>query len=196
MGLGAFWAARLTPNPANGAVGAWPLWPDTEDNQAIRLVASPLALAIPDSAELFAALTESITRPELPAADGDIVRVMSLHKSKGVTAELVVVVGCVSGAIPSIDKKLPKATQDAILKEQQRRLFYVAVTRARDVLVLSSVRQMPLSAALQSGVAPLRITRSGSETFAIAAATPFFKELGKGLPATEAGADSRARIGI
>jgi DNA helicase II / ATP-dependent DNA helicase PcrA len=171
------------------------LWPNTESNQVIRLVASPLALQIADADELFAALTESITRPELPDAEGDIVRVMSLHKSKGLTADLVVVVGCVAGAIPSIDTTLPKPIQDAVLKEQ-RRLFYVAITRARDTLVLSSIRQLPLATALQSGVIPMRITRQNGESIAIAAATPFLKELGKGLPATEAGPNWRARLGV
>ena len=57
-----------------------------------------------DAAEAFGhASNASITQPELPT-DVDYVRVMSLHKSKGLTADLVIVMGCVEGLIPRIDE--------------------------------------------------------------------------------------------
>ncbi len=51
-----------------------------------------------EPSELLDILRISITQPELPS-DVDYVRIMSLHKSKGLTADLVVVAGCVEGAI-------------------------------------------------------------------------------------------------
>ena len=59
---------------------------------------------------------------------------MSLHKSKGLTAELVILVGCVEGAIPRIDPDAIPDEQRAT-KEEQRRLFYVAITRPTKMLV-------------------------------------------------------------
>jgi len=171
------------------------LWGDTEDNRAIRLVAGSLSLDVDDPKEFLRGLTEAITRPELPDAGGDVIRVMSLHKSKGLTAEVVVVVGCVNGAIPAIDDDLAQPLQDAMLKEQ-RRLFYVAVTRAKQVLVLSYARKLPLSVALKSGVEPVRIVRERGETKAITAATPFLAELGGLLPAALRGPDWRAALNI
>ena len=71
---------------------------------------------------------------------------MSLHKSKGLTAEMVIVVGCFEGLVPSIDNDAPQAEQMRSL-EEQRRLFYVAVTRTKGVLVLSSVTRLPIKLA-------------------------------------------------
>ena len=100
-----------------------------------------------DAQELRESLRIGITQPELPT-EVDYVRVMSLHKSKGLTADLVAVVGCVEGLVPTLKGTL--AEQAASL-EEQRRLFYVAVTRTRRALVLSSVTQLPRTLAYQMG---------------------------------------------
>lgn len=62
------------------------------------------------------------------------VTLMSIHKSKGLEAEHVWVVGC-------NEKVLPHAKGDP---EEERRLMYVAVTRARDELTLSYVTIMSM----------------------------------------------------
>ena len=78
-----------------------------------------------------------IGQPEL-ATDVDYVRVMSLHKSKGLTVDMVVVAGFVDGVLPHIDADGNGVSwRDSL--EEQRRLFYVALTRTREVLILSSV---------------------------------------------------------
>jgi DNA helicase-2/ATP-dependent DNA helicase PcrA len=171
------------------------LWPEIEDNRTVRQVASSLALDVLDPQDLLTGLTEAITRPELPDSDGDTIRVMSLYKSKGLTAELVVVVGCVSGAIPTFDRKAPQAEQDALLKEQ-RRLFYVAATRARDTLILSSIRKMPIADALLNGIEPKRIIRENGEKIAITSASPFLDEMGQHLPHAQRGVNWRAALAI
>lgn len=78
-----------------------------------------------------------IGQPELPA-DVDYVRVMSLHKSKGLTVDMVVVAGFVAGVLPRIGGDGHGASWRHAL-EEQRRLFYVAITRTKEVLILSSV---------------------------------------------------------
>ena len=172
------------------------LWPDSiAENRTIRVAASTVALSAPEPEDLLSGLTEAITRPELPDSMSDVIRIMSLHKSKGLTAALVVIVGCSSGAIPSVNPKLPPPQQDTILKEQ-RRLFYVAITRAKDTLILSSVTTLPLATALQCGIAPARILTLAGEKIARIAATPFLAELGPRLPASVRGADWRAAEGI
>lgn len=82
-----------------------------------------------------------VSQPDLPT-DVDYVRVMSLHKSKGLTADLVVVCGCLQGLIPRIEAGVEFAEQQLSM-EEQRRLFYVAITRTRSILVLSSVTSLP-----------------------------------------------------
>ncbi|MCH7527265.1 MAG: hypothetical protein IID39_07500 [Planctomycetes bacterium] len=64
-------------------------------------------------------LRTNITQPELPTT-ATYVRIMSLHKSKGLTARVVVVVGCVAGALPTIKGDLEGAAKDAHLAEQRR----------------------------------------------------------------------------
>lgn len=170
------------------------LWDPTDpDALTIRLAAETISLEVPEPAELRAGLVEVLTQPELPQSTGDVIRVMSLHKSKGLTADLVVVAGCVGGAIPSVDSRLSDAEQDADLKEQ-RRLFYVAITRAKDTLVLSSVTSLPLRTARQTNIPPASIYRRQGETYARLAASPFIAELGPSAPSSQRGSDWRASL--
>jgi DNA helicase-2/ATP-dependent DNA helicase PcrA len=117
-------------------------------------------------------LRNALTQPELPT-DVEYVRVMSLHKSKGLTAELVVVTGCVVGLIPTIDYDLPEDVRELQLREQ-RRLFYVALTRTRQSLVLSGVARLPVETAHRIGA---RIRPWGT-TFV----SRFMRELGPAAP--------------
>lgn len=89
-------------------------------------------------------LIRAITQPELPT-DVDYVRIMSLHKSKGLTADVVLVVGCMEGLLPCLKESNLEAESRAI--EEQRRLLYVAITRAKQILLLSSVALLPRSIA-------------------------------------------------
>ena len=167
----------------------WP--PGNDDTQTIRLAAQNLAAQYPKPADLLRELREVVTQPELPDSDGEVIRVMSLHKSKGLTAALVVVVGCVSGAIPTVDDDLLPAARDAAWREQ-RRLFYVAITRATSTLVLSCITRMPLGTALRAGIRARQIVRDGWERVAVIAASPFLAELGPDAPRTVRGTDWRA----
>jgi DNA helicase II / ATP-dependent DNA helicase PcrA len=122
------------------------------------------------------ALRVGITQPELPT-DVDYIRVMSLHKSKGLTADLVVVVGCMQGLIPFVDMDLPQPQRDRAL-EEQRRLFYVAITRTRRMLVLSNVIQLPRDLAHRIGA----LVIGGSASHASTIASKFLTELGPLAP--------------
>ncbi len=113
------------------------LWPAGDsDVLDVRVTAQAIALATPDPKDILNELREAITQPELPGSDSDVIQVMSLHKSKGLTRDLVVIAGCMAGTLPYIDQADAPEIQNAKL-EEQRRLFYVAVTRATSVLVIS-----------------------------------------------------------
>jgi superfamily I DNA/RNA helicase len=148
------------------------LFPDDQEwANPIRSLAARLEGDDFDAAALREHLRIGITQPELPT-DVDYVRVMSLHKSKGLTADLVAVIGCIEGLIPTLTDGTP-AEQAASL-EEQRRLFYVAITRTRRILILSSVTQMPRDLAHRMGA---RVGR-GSPTHANTIASRFLDELG------------------
>jgi superfamily I DNA/RNA helicase len=141
-------------------------------------------LAIPqleDVGGLFDRIKTHITQPEMPE-EGDFVRVMSLHKSKGLTSRVVIVAGCTRGLIPFQDNDQAPVEQDAILQEQ-RRLFYVAITRCSEVLVLSSAARMERQLAWRIG-AQLQPGRSNVGT---TIASPFIDELGPTAPASRRG---------
>ncbi len=160
------------------------LWsPEDPDSLDIRILAENLAGENPEPAALLGALLREITQPQLPDSESDIIRVMSLHKAKGLTADVVVVAGCVSGALPTINRADPPAVQDAQLQEQ-RRLFYVAITRPSETLVISSAVSMPSRDALANGIDVLRHRRIGGTRIAITSASPFIDELGTDAPRT------------
>ena len=114
---------------------------------------------------------------------GDFVRVMSLHKSKGLTSQITIVAGCVEGLIPTVQAGVPPAVAKANL-EEQRRLFYVAMTRCRQILVLSSVARMPADLAYKMGA---RIR--GRHGICRTIASRFLGELGHTAPASVRGTD-------
>jgi DNA helicase-2/ATP-dependent DNA helicase PcrA len=102
---------------------------------------------------------------------------MSLHKSNGLTARVTIIAGCVAGILPSIDFDAPLQEQER-QREEQRRLFYVGITRSTDTLVVSSAVRMTFADAMQAGVAVVK--RLGNQ--AILQASEFTAELGPNAP--------------
>jgi len=81
--------------------------------------------------------------------DDDAVHVLTVHKAKGLEFPCVFLVGCAEQKFPLQRRGDPLALPDQLAKEEmsgganaqlleERRLFYVAMTRARDELVLTS----------------------------------------------------------
>ena len=147
------------------------------------------ALAEAESAsDLLQAIIRAVTQDEVPQ-NPDFVRVMSLHKSKGLTSDVVYVVGAVDGVLPTVRGDDP--TQVAAAMNEGRRLFYVAITRAAQELVISSAIDTDLADASARGV---RFNRGGmrrvdGRTIVRAQASPYLRELGPSAPAAITGSD-------
>jgi superfamily I DNA/RNA helicase len=133
---------------------------------------------VEEAGDLLDLLRTEITQPEMPA-EGDFVRIMSLHKSKGLTSRVTIIVGCIHGLIPFVDNDLPPADQPAHLQEQ-RRVFYVALTRAKEVLVVSSAARIPRAMAHKIGA----VLRGGNADHGNTIACQFLHELGPQAPAS------------
>lgn len=145
-------------------------------------------LAIPDAddiEELFERIKTQVTQPEMPK-EGDYVRIMSLHKSKGLTSKVAIVAGCIQGLIPFQDAEQSLAEQAAILQEQ-RRLFYVAITRCTEILVLSSALRLERKLAWKIDAR----LRPGSTAVGNTIASQFLDELGPSAPAPLSGQQSQ-----
>jgi len=77
-----------------------------------------------------------------------MVTLSTLHGSKGLEFDVVFLIGCEEGYLPHQRTLDPRATDagegGASDIEEERRLFYVGVTRARERLVLSRARNRVL----------------------------------------------------
>ncbi len=168
------------------------LWPPGDQDCAdMRGIALTVATSTQAPRQILDELVTTITQPELPSQRDDVIRVMSLHKSKGLTAKCIVVVGCIAGALPTIGTGLSSA--DALQTiEEQRRLFYVAITRTTETLVLSSAATAPYGDAMQMGLVAAR--RLGGN--AILQASLFMSELGIEAPAAVSGNQWRTNSGF
>lgn len=143
-----------------------------------------------DQKEFLDQLSTAISQPEMPT-EVEEVRIMSLHKSKGLSAPVTILSGCVQGLLPRPpDEELSIAEQAQHL-EEQRRLFYVGITRTKAVpserkpgtLILTYSQEMPLRDALSANIVPA-VKRYGS---ALLNASRFIRELGPLAPAPVAG---------
>jgi len=80
----------------------------------------------------------------------DAVNVLTIHQAKGLEFPVVFLVGLVSGRFPSADRRDPIPLPDALVKDlltgsdfhrqEERRLFYVGMTRAKEDLYLTSAQ--------------------------------------------------------
>lgn len=66
----------------------------------------------------------------------DGVRLMTLHQAKGLEFPMVFIVGVEEGILPHV-----RAIDDPFQLEEERRLFYVGITRAKDKLYISFARR-------------------------------------------------------
>ena len=101
---------------------------------AIELLA-PLARAA--GADLPRFLSEIALGAQVDSWDprADRVSLLTLHASKGLEFPVVFVVGCEEGLLPLVFDDSEQS------REEERRLFFVGMTRARDALLLSHARR-------------------------------------------------------
>jgi superfamily I DNA/RNA helicase len=155
-----------------------------------------VALAVLDELEaedrirFLSELVSTIATPEVPSEIEDV-RIMSLHKSKGLSAPVTIIAGCVEGLLPMRPDPSQSAQARAAYLEEQWRLFYVGISRVKasprngqpGTLILTYSQQMPLATAMGAGISPAR-SNYGTATLN---ASRFIAELGTSSPQPVAG---------
>lgn len=142
------------------------------------------------NSEFLSRLQDAINQPDIPSEIQDV-RIMSLHKSKGLSAPVTIVAGCIQGLLPKQPDNALPAAQQVLEMEEQRRLFYVGITRVKaapnagkpGTLILTYSQTMPVASALGAGIAPAQ-TQYG---IASLHASQFIAELGPAAPQPTAG---------
>ena len=95
---------------------------------------------------------EIATRESFAPNEESDLQVATLWGAKGVTADHVYVIGLCEETIPgSLRDEYPRTEEEFF--EEQRRLFYVSITRSRKTLVLSRALQIRRGEAAQLGLA-------------------------------------------
>ena len=169
------------------------IFPDGQDScRDVRELALAAldTMVVDDREEFVRELSTAISQPEIPTEIDDV-RIMSLHKSKGLSAPVTIIAGCVQGLLPRPAADGSTPAEVARHLEEQRRLFYVGITRVKAVpqegkpgtLIVTYSQQMPVRDALAVGIAPAQLLYGQ----AILHASQFIRELGPTAPAPIAG---------
>jgi len=161
------------------------------DTRELRDIALGLIAADPaiDAQTLVGELITAITQPEIPT-DIQEVRIMSLHKSKGLSSPVTIIAGCVNGLLPRAPKNTLSPIERQHYNEEQRRLFFVGITRVKSdpangkpgTLILTYSQEMPLADAMRAGITPAYVNYGT----AVLQASPFIADMAPAAPAAVA----------
>ncbi len=133
--------------------------------------------------DIYSIISSNIINPDVPLNSNNV-RIMSLQKSKGLTAQICIICALNEGLIPSYNKTLSGKEAQRFI-EEQRRLFFVGITRCKQELVLSNVSLMPKSIAYNMG---LKVQNTLSSDLNLIAST-FLSQLGPNFPLPILGSD-------
>lgn len=172
------------------------LFPDSDDRWrdlrklALEILESDEIADDASLSEFVAELSYAIAQPEIPYEIQEV-RIMSLHKSKGLSAPTTIIAACVEGVLPRRPDDDLTDNQKLADIEEQRRLFFVGITRVKAYpadgepgrLFLTYSRRMAAADARQSGIQPAQFEYGE----AVMNPSRFLGQLGPAAPAAEAG---------
>jgi superfamily I DNA/RNA helicase len=123
--------------------------------------------------------------PFVPEEQTDV-QVATMWGAKGITADRVFILGLCQEAIPGT-RRPEYPGDDVDYFEEQRRLFYVSITRSKHLLVLSRPLSMQFRDAARMGLQGTSPKRRGS--WVDFEMSPFLRDIRAHIPRAEQGAD-------
>jgi len=103
------------------------------------------------------------------------IRVMTLMASKGLEADHIFIMGCNDGNLPGVNRSTHLS--DVQHKEEQRRLLYVAFTRAKKSLTVSWARLMPFAGSKGQATKSVATRKIDGQTSSVLGISPFLQDL-------------------
>ncbi|SES66332.1 Superfamily I DNA or RNA helicase [Methanococcoides vulcani] len=141
-----------------------------------------------DEINLSELLTQTIVSHD-NSNDEAKVNIMTLYGAKGLTSHTVILAGLINGLLPKISN--PRTMEDTRKLEEDRRLVYVALTRAKKQLIISSFRQVQYTENQR-----LNLGLNPSGNYCNTSSSRFISELGPGAPNTLKGEDWLSLLGV
>lgn len=105
----------------------------------------------------------------------NVVRIITLISSKGLEADHIYVLGCNDGNIPGQNRSAYLNDHD--FKNEQRRLLYVACTRAKKLLTISWSRNIPFAQSRGHYTGSVRTITINGERYSQVAISEFLQDL-------------------
>jgi len=108
------------------------------------------------------------------------IRIMTLLSSKGLDADHVYIIGCNDGNIPGQNKSAYLTDHEH--KQEQRRLLFVGVTRAKKTVTISWSRHIPYAESQQNNTASIGISKKNGKTMSKVGLSEFLVSINFNLP--------------
>jgi DNA helicase II / ATP-dependent DNA helicase PcrA len=156
------------------------LFPLTGETETLGKIIRDIKEDSPEDFSFRKAIIEAIITHTEESSNAKI-QIMTFHGAKGLTSHTVVITGLINGILPTV----PNATMTETKKlEEERRLLFVALTRAKNRVILSSFRK-----ATRGENKNLRLGLSGNSHYPETQSSLFLSELGPTRPAVIKGDD-------
>jgi superfamily I DNA/RNA helicase len=107
--------------------------------------------------------------------DDNAIKVMTLMASKGLEADHVFIMGCNDGNIPGKNRSVHLSDHEH--KQEQRRLLYVGITRAKKTLTISWSRYLPFRQSKGHHTASIGIVKREGKTYARVGLSEFLQDI-------------------
>ncbi|HEY4755326.1 MAG TPA: 3'-5' exonuclease, partial [Ignavibacteriaceae bacterium] len=99
-----------------------------------------------ENQNLIDLLTQAVISTDQESSDARI-NIMTIYGAKGLTSHTVILTSLINGLLPA--KPNPQTLEEKEKLEEERRLVYVALTRAKNQLIISSFRKATRNENLQ-----------------------------------------------